>query len=221
MGSVNVLGAEMHVATDAFPSSYSGIYDTAIIITASIKFYWNWYCSFIYLFKSASTYKRMTDLTHLNWVAGVPIPPDFSGTRPCARPLFPISVDSCADQGRSSTASCRSWTLSPNASENGRSTRNRQLTFRSRRRKDRATATNKGKYKKPDCSYTCLIAMALFASERGFLPVNEIYKSIEWVGNCVCVCVCVCVCSLETRPSKNRKGGSGISAGMEVYTVEC
>ena len=38
-GSVNVRGAEMQVATDAFPSSYSGIYDTAIIITASIKFY--------------------------------------------------------------------------------------------------------------------------------------------------------------------------------------
>ena len=36
---------------------------------------------------------------------------------------------------------------------------------------------------------------------------------------CVCVHVCACVCSLGTRPSKNRKGGSGTSAGVEVYTV--
>ena len=27
--------------------------------------------------------------------------------------------------------------------------------------------------------------------------------------------------SLGARPSKNRKGGSGTSAGMEVYTAEC
>ena len=27
--------------------------------------------------------------------------------------------------------------------------------------------------------------------------------------------------SLGARPSKNRKGGSGTSAGVEVYTVEC
>ena len=27
--------------------------------------------------------------------------------------------------------------------------------------------------------------------------------------------------SFGTRPSKNRKGGSGTSAGVEVYTAEC
>ena len=27
--------------------------------------------------------------------------------------------------------------------------------------------------------------------------------------------------SLGTRPSKNRKGGSGTLAGVEVYTAEC
>ena len=27
--------------------------------------------------------------------------------------------------------------------------------------------------------------------------------------------------SLGTRPSKNQKGGSGTSAGVEVYTAEC
>ena len=27
--------------------------------------------------------------------------------------------------------------------------------------------------------------------------------------------------SLGARPSKNRKGGSGTSAGVEVYTAEC
>ena len=27
--------------------------------------------------------------------------------------------------------------------------------------------------------------------------------------------------SLGARPSKNRKGGSGASAGVEVYTAEC
>ena len=27
--------------------------------------------------------------------------------------------------------------------------------------------------------------------------------------------------SLGTRPSKNRKGGSGTSAGVEVYIAEC
>ena len=30
-----------------------------------------------------------------------------------------------------------------------------------------------------------------------------------------------CLSSLGTRPSKNRKGGSGTSAGVEVYTAEC
>ena len=29
------------------------------------------------------------------------------------------------------------------------------------------------------------------------------------------------ICSLGTRPSKNRKGGSGKWGGMEVYTAEC
>lgn len=34
-------------------------------------------------------------------------------------------------------------------------------------------------YRKPNCSYTCLIGMALQASKNGCLPVNEIYKFIE------------------------------------------
>ena len=29
------------------------------------------------------------------------------------------------------------------------------------------------------------------------------------------------ICSLRTRPSNNRKGGSGTSAGVEVFTAEC
>ena len=37
-------------------------------------------------------------------------------------------------------------------------------------------------YRKPNCSYTCLIGMALQASKNGCLPVNEIYKFIEYVG---------------------------------------
>ena len=136
----------------------------------------------LYVLHTTNICKRMTELTNLNWVAGVPIissssssSSDFSGTRPCARPLFPIpqtAVDRCTNQGRSITAS---WT---NKSENGRSTGNGQLTPRSRHGKNRATATST-KYKRPDCSYACLIAMALFASEKGFLPVNEIYRIIE------------------------------------------
>ena len=35
----------------------------------------------------------------------------------------------------------------------------------------------------------------------------------------MCVRVCVRGGSLGTRPSKNRKGGSGKSAGVEVYTA--
>ena len=34
---------------------------------------------------------------------------------------------------------------------------------------------------RPACSYSCLIAMALKASSAGSLPVNEIYRFIEWV----------------------------------------
>ena len=30
-----------------------------------------------------------------------------------------------------------------------------------------------------------------------------------------------CLRNLGARPSKNRKGGSGTSAGVEVYTAEC
>ena len=46
---------------------------------------------------------------------------------------------------------------------------------------------------------------------------NEILCSLKVVGNCnqwICP-------SLETRPSKNRKGLSGKRGGMKVYTVEC
>ena len=34
-------------------------------------------------------------------------------------------------------------------------------------------------YRKPTCSYACLIAMALKSAKAGCLPVNEIYKFIE------------------------------------------
>ena len=47
---------------------------------------------------------------------------------------------------------------------------------------------------------------------------------VDVCGECVVMCgecmwwMCV---SLGARPSKNRKGGSGTSAGVEVYTAEC
>ena len=34
-------------------------------------------------------------------------------------------------------------------------------------------------------------------------------------------CACPLEVSLGTRPSKNRKGGSGKQGGMEMYTAEC
>ena len=37
------------------------------------------------------------------------------------------------------------------------------------------TPTSSGVYRKPNCSYNCLIGMALKRSGRKCLPVNEIY----------------------------------------------
>lgn len=107
------------------------------------------------------------DLTNLNWVAGTPVPINCSVSptkehtpRNRLPTALPPSLDSPnvphAKEGMSHGGRGRPL---------GRGRGTKQLV--------------QGQYKKPGCSYTCLIAMALKASETGSLPVSEIYRYIE------------------------------------------
>ena len=115
------------------------------------------------------------DLTNLNWVAGISVPITSSVSPPNGR--FPhhrssskLSVSSQKDLIDSAKKSKKDTKHSlPNTRlQNGRN-----------------VSMNVDEYgnKKPNCSYACLIAMALRAAANsnigGCLPVHEIYKCIE------------------------------------------
>lgn len=135
-------------------------------------------------YKEMSLSRIQDDLTNLNWVAGTPVPINSSVSppnqsskpRPHTRTLPTAAVDENAKTSTSSPSS-RSTARKPAGST--RSTPRCRSIGRSRRGREDATAGTEGQHKKPNCSYTCLIVMALKASGNGCLPVNEIYKFIE------------------------------------------
>lgn len=129
------------------------------------------------------------DLTNLNWVAGapVPLPANFS--------MSPPEQKSPTIRNRGTPNSpfrgCASATSSP-----ATHSRPVEIVVTSPWRKDSNQVSqitvpttpicdsireNESECQKPNCSYTCLIGMALRASSGtdGCLPVNEVYRYIE------------------------------------------
>ena len=142
------------------------------------------------------------DLTNLNWVPGapVPLPSNFSVSPPDQKspinrnrgsPFSPFrgcttisNTSSSASQSRPVeivvTNSWRNDSASTPRSPSVLHNCSSHPSMPVRRRNTSISASN-SEYPKPNCSYTCLIGMALKASPGtdGCLPVNEIYKYIE------------------------------------------
>lgn len=135
------------------------------------------------------------DLTNLSWVAGTPVPLNLSvsptraqakpssGGSSSATPRFSLPLPPSALTNASmvspvarrlphAMSGCR---LQPTAPRAQLQTSSSEKPHRSQPSK----ASSKSDRRKPQCSYTCLIALALKSSPTGCLPVNEIYKYIE------------------------------------------
>ena len=107
------------------------------------------------------------DLTNLNWVSGLPLPVNFSVSPP-------------GNSSSRALPSCSSLAIGTPAQDKATPTSRpppRNNTPTPKKLCDKASDGNG--HKRPECSYTCLIALALASSENGHLPVNEIYKYIE------------------------------------------
>lgn len=142
-----------------------------------------------------------SELTNLNWVSGAPVPmlhpvsPTRKGAasrskhaqREEARPNF---VTKSVKQSCSQTSTISERQERSCSDANGCETPHAQPLKKEtpRREKTKDSKICKGKKdneeeetkdKKPNCSYTTLIGLALMASEAGCLPVSEIYAYIE------------------------------------------
>ena len=132
------------------------------------------------------------DLTNLNWVSGAPAPlpssfsvspPDHKQSPTIRNRLSPYSpFRSCAPSSTASSPATPSGrpveivVASPWRKENVSKT-----SLEANLHDDSTNKDRRNDRKKPTCSYTCLIGMALRASPGtdGCLPVHEIYKYIE------------------------------------------
>ena len=146
-----------------------------------------------------------TELTNLNWVAGAPVPMQnpVSPTRkggfarskhfpqhregPSAHhsPKQTSSLASFAPRlvaeskaGSGCDGSFRGKDSSPFKREAGRKEKGKKSSSK-RGDKGGEGEEEEARTKKPNCSYTSLIGLALMASEDGCLPVSEIYTYIE------------------------------------------
>lgn len=131
------------------------------------------------------------DLTNLNWVSGapVPLPANFSVSPPehksptirgRASPYSPFR--NCVPSTTNSPATPSSRPVEIVVASPWRKKSTPTHSSSEVRLHNNSTDQGDGNdYKKPTCSYTCLIGMALRASPGtdGCLPVNEIYKYIE------------------------------------------
>lgn len=147
---------------------------------------------------SATGVSDDVDLTNLNWVAGapVPLPASFSVSPPDRKspnirnrgsPFTPFHGCCPVSVTNSPTSQSRPVEIvvtSPWRKEN----LTHQTCSVSHNCSSNPTTPlrgsntgNESEYHKPNCSYTCLIGMALKASPAtdGCLPVNEIYKYVE------------------------------------------
>lgn len=151
---------------------------------------------------SAATGSEDVDLTNLNWVPGAPapLPASFSVSPPDQKspsnrnrgsPFSPFpgctilsNTSSPASQSRPvEIVVTNSWrnenVFTPQSPPVLHNCSSHPST--PQRRRNTSLCNNNSEYPKPNCSYTCLIGMALKASPGtdGCLPVNEIYKYIE------------------------------------------
>ena len=73
-------------------------------------------------------------------------------------------------------------------------------------------------------TYVLILTCDTLTSDYLLVMLAENHQSLYKL-NCLTYCYVSLSCgglgSLGTRPSKNRKGGSGTLAGVEVYTSEC
>lgn len=143
------------------------------------------------------------ELTNLNWVAGAPVPmqnpvsPKRKGA--ASRNRHPLKDEGKAANCGSSASSTKIPKLSSapqclqesdatricgsKAATQSTATPPRQ-SKRDRSKDDKGSCKDRSKdgargEKKPNCSYTSLIGLALMASDEGCLPVSEIYTYIE------------------------------------------
>ena len=148
---------------------------------------------------SASDEKDDTDLTNLNWVAGapVPLPTNFSMSPPeyrsptravrnCGSPFSEFGpTPTTSSHASPHSRPVEIVVTSPWRKENVANSTSQVCSV-----SQSSTPTNalhcsyhdhEAECRKPNCSYTCLIGMALRASSGtdGCLPVNEIYKYVE------------------------------------------
>ena len=152
---------------------------------------------------SATGYSDDIDLTNLNWVSGapVPLPANFSvsppdqkspNTRNRGSPFSPFRGCTTISNASSPASQSRPVEIvvtSPWRNESSVSTPQSSSVLHSYnnypatplRRPNISIHEHDSGYQRPNCSYTCLIGMALKASPGtdGCLPVNEIYKYIE------------------------------------------
>lgn len=147
-----------------------------------------------------------TELTNLNWVAGAPVPiqhpvsPTRKGAafrskhaqREEAKPTYgaagtknlreTCSQTSIQREGSCSDTRCNGTNTAPSHNlkkETARKDRGKGSGGGSKSKKERECDAEEAMGKKPNCSYTSLIGLALMASEGGCLPVSEIYTYIE------------------------------------------
>ena len=145
------------------------------------------------------------ELTNLNWVAGAPVPMQnpVSPTRKgsALRGRYAQREEARVNSSTTKSAakqSCSAQTpLLPNAVYSQQSnatncstesaatqTLKREVLRKEKTKDEKGSKSDRAdgeeaKDKKPNCSYTSLIGLALMASEGGCLPVSEIYTYIE------------------------------------------
>lgn len=150
-----------------------------------------------------------TELTNLNWVSGAPVPMQHpvsptkkgaalrsrhtqredartnygstdAGAKSVKQSCSQTSIPAECQQDRScgNTHCCQ--TASPQHSKRETPRREKSKGVGGcKSKRDKESGTEEPKEKKPNCSYTSLIGLALMASEGGCLPVSEIYTYIE------------------------------------------
>ena len=148
-----------------------------------------------------------TELTNLNWVAGAPVPmqhpvsPTRKGAavrskhsqREEAKTTYgagtknwkqtcsqtPIQREgSCSDTHCNGTSAAPPQNLKKETARKDKG-RDGKGSGGSKSKKEKECDAEEATGKKPNCSYTSLIGLALMASEGGCLPVSEIYTYIE------------------------------------------
>ena len=120
-----------------------------------------------------------SELSSLRWLTSMKVP------------MEGLLIESPSGSTSTTPASTPNASFSEHDSNHG----SPYLAVPSRRRKLKFTE----KYRKPNCSYSCLIGMAMKASGRKSLPVCAIYKFIEWVNKLTIVTIIFIMAEMSTH----------------------